>query len=1554
MEKTDTLESECVTNNDSPPATFHGSDNDLRVVESQPSATRVSLHQRSLTPVFVDTQLSSTTTTATSPRQRVLTLHEYRKRQRGPSLPVVGGSRRVKRKPATRDLTAVERVQTHAPSSPLPSPQRLLESSPSPWPSEHVRGPATTDFDTFTGLRSEDSIPSFTSLLDSYCDRSSSAPPFAFSLSDQSRSIYSGEASHSLPKGRARYFKPSKRLPRPVTQPPPRFSHASITPSPLRLASSKHSSRLAARRNTDITSPLALSKLSFPCPPSPPHDPSSLDCKVAPSPAAGSRNFTDHEGLTRRTVLKIGDISFDVVNPHNSLSLRSIETPGDADADLSDYFETHSEPATTIRNHKRNIPSNRTMESGQTFRTANEDSSSTDRSGPQRLTTPPRAMYGDLTSAHHAITSRNGPSSSEKSSRLELPLPPHPVALSPHKSLPMHISSSSSNLSNYRPEPLNVQKMNRTPSVLRRVTSIFRRTRYAEDEESKCSTSGSNSIALLDARAISPPRRAPSIHLQWFQTASQDKRNSRSAPYFYTSEDQSFGFPGHHVRHSNSQPEIRHSAYVSNYPDTEAGGSRIFDTDSVAPDWSSPELDYSQEVHDQSRLWQFADKPDAEAQRMSLLREGTADSIVERYAQNDNTLDSIVGKYYKEGTPGSAPSLTTLSTAGEEHESSPAIERGRSIGNARRTSISSPGLGRFHFGLSHDHRPGEGQSQTPSRISGLRSLPVSTGGPPSGPLPALPSGELRPPNPPFVQQGGSAVTENDISYGSSYGDTRNLLLMSSSSRQRNDSAEKSKLASILPDELVKASTTPLPAKPSEKEALNKSVYSSKPMSRSHLTNVMDRHHEQYSPMEQDWEDESVHENRLNDKNRWSGGVFILKNKSLQSLGENEEPAPSTPNDPFHNAQRRTEAIPKMWQEVSSASLTRQPQTNISNHQPSSSMKTTTSDDPDEWETVADTSRADMANDEIDEHGGSIFKFAGEKLPVLPQGTADLGNQRYQHRYHSPKKPNASILMPSYDFRDGAGFPHHNALTPTRNVTPRHYPRPLGSHPHPFNNPPPQFGLANSPSTPSIHEFDVDIMQKYHRKQENEKQTPECKIQSKINSDNRKQHPFSTTSTAFDVKSPTPCVPPLRTERSSDFDYDPDWVPYPSPTQKNPRLFTKTSLSTIPSSTRDASERMSSSTNHSAIAKSQRVNSFAKFTVTGPKTNLTGTPRGTGMREVGSSEADNSSPGMRFSSSPMSPNSNASLHMIYNDVQEQADLDEDYYNIPNSSPPGSAGIPRISTQKSNGSILSIADNRLTSPIETPSKCRQLDNDPISPCLRSSSDTSNGNRANEGRQRRYQHLRAPSKKWAPLYTKEQHILINEASPPQPSRKSSRRSVHGQKGLMPMRLGTITPIQDKPEEIEGSIQMVELSNASRVRNQSPHPTEVRPRSASVMGSTKTDAPLIARPSRHNTVCTRPSTVDTPSLKHIPPTPSQLAERRPREKMISLIVFAICLFFPPALIMYGFGCMDSLVTTATKGELLGFGPTEKRAARYVGITLTVALVVAIVVFMVAFTVKV
>ncbi|KAL9065360.1 MAG: hypothetical protein Q9157_007501 [Trypethelium eluteriae] len=1537
-----------------PPGRSGDSEDKMRVVESQPSATHVSLHQRSLTPVFVDTQLSSTTMPATPRGGHTLTLHEYRKKQQIPSPPLAGPVKRVKRKPATPDLSTTGRVKTRLPLSPSVASNHSLELSPSPWPSENIHGPPTRGFDAFAALNSSDSVPSFTSLLESYYDRSNSAPPLTSNLSDPSKSVYSGDTFVTPEKTRARHFKPSKRLPRPVTQRGPRFSHSSITPSPLRLANSKLTSHLTSQpRETNHSSSFAISKFSFPEPPSPPA--ASLPRGHTESAATTNtqRSSADQQEAKTPTTLHFRGVSFDVVNPHNSLNLHNIETPADRDADISDYFETRSEPADIFRNHKRNNPSNRTMESRQTFLTANENNSPNSGHESRRLMTPPRAVYNDLTAAHHAITSRNGFPTSERSSRLELPLPPPPVAISPHKSVKTQLSVSSSNLSSYRPEPLNVQKASTSPSVLRRVTSIFRRSKPVEDEESKGSSSGTQSIALLDQQPTSTPRRAPSIHLQWFQKLGHDKRTSRSAPYFSGTSHHSARGPGNFQRQSVSQPEIRHSAYVSNYAGTEAAESRIFDTESIPPDWSSPDLDYSQEVHDQSNLWQFADKSDAETQRLSLLREGASDSILNRYTPNDTTLDSIVGQYYNDAPPTSAPSLTTISTAGEEQDTSPAIERGRHGANARLANFPSSGLSQFDFELSRsdtgsDFSDDEPQ-ETPSRMSGVRSLRTSAGGPPPELLPSLPDSDLRPPEPPFMHRGHLNTIESGTSYASSYGDTRNLLLISSSTQPQGNATPESRLGSLLPSEGAKASSTTLPATFYEKDehrteqtmGVETAVASQNP------PEIGTRQCDRQISLEQVMSDKVKHNGHLSGISTLSGSLFVLKNANRQHSSPCQSPAdhssvlPDTPKGLM-------EGIPKMWQEPSPASLSYQSDSKErTNHKQSLSGGTGASDDPDEWETVGDASRGDVGHEETEDSYASITRSADDRYSALPYTQTYPGDTSHEYGRYSFRKPSASILMPSYDFRGGAGFPHHNSLVPSPSSTSHQHPSPLGSHPHPFNTPPPELRSAHSSRSISSHANDVDapgslVPEEQHRRQQSD--------------DNRKQQPFSVTPTIFEVVTPTTHVPKLSTEPSSDIDHDRDWVPYVSPRQKNPKMFTNTSLSTIPSSTRENPDRMSSSTAPSMGMGSNRANSFTKFTITGPKLNLTGTPRGTGMREVGSSEADNSSPGMRFSSSPWSPKSFRSFHQAEDRQPELSEYGERDDMTPDSSPPDSAGLPGISAAKSYQSHIS-GTRMLVSPQESTPRRHHFPADSLSSSLRSSSEIPDGNRANEGRQRRYEHLRAPSKKWAPLYSNYQAPSVDEHLSTHPRRKGSRRSVHGQKELMPMKLAIIPQSRAEREGTnEDAIRRPEPAEISKFTSHRRQSSEIRPATAaavSIIGSTKTEAPLLMRPSHPGIVRDRPSTTDSPSLKPIPPTPSLLAARRPREKLFSRIVFALCTLFPPALIMYGFGYMDSLIAAATRGEYLAFGTQEKRFARYVGITMTVAIVVAITAFMVSIAVK-
>jgi hypothetical protein len=71
-------------------------------------------------------------------------------------------------------------------------------------------------------------------------------------------------------------------------------------------------------------------------------------------------------------------------------------------------------------------------------------------------------------------------------------------------------------------------------------------------------------------------------------------------------------------------------------------------------------------------------------------------------------------------------------------------------------------------------------------------------------------------------------------------------------------------------------------------------------------------------------------------------------------------------------------------------------------------------------------------------------------------------------------------------------------------------------------------------------------------------------------------------------------------------------------------------------------------------------------------------------------------------------------------------------------------------------------------------------------------------------------------------------------------------------------------------------------------------------------------------------------------------------RKQHLSRIVLSLCLLFPPLLLVYGYGGMDSLMVSLSYGEITRFGNTEKRAALVLGYGLAISAVIGIVVGMI------
>ncbi|MCJ1253663.1 hypothetical protein MMC24_001475 [Lignoscripta atroalba] len=216
--------------------------------------------------------------------------------------------------------------------------------------------------------------------------------------------------------------------------------------------------------------------------------------------------------------------------------------------------------------------------------------------------------------------------------------------------------------------------------------------------------------------------------------------------------------------------------------------------------------------------------------------------------------------------------------------------------------------------------------------------------------------------------------------------------------------------------------------------------------------------------------------------------------------------------------------------------------------------------------------------------------------------------RYAHTYNllKDKRSGEVVLMPEYAFTGGAGFPNRNVVTPPMSKlydnNPYRHPTPLSKeHTHPFASSPP------------------------------------------LVSSERRDRTYNVTPLAEDTDLQTEYVSPGRYNRTGTYGN--------GRRQNPPQLFEPRGM-VVKDGQRDVSyaslraSGIDGSYSNAWLSTVDEVrpnennemhthgNSFSKMTALGPKANITGTPEGTGVREVGSSLADASSPGVKLSSSPM--------------------------------------------------------------------------------------------------------------------------------------------------------------------------------------------------------------------------------------------------------------------------------------------------------------------------------
>ncbi|KAF2107604.1 hypothetical protein BDV96DRAFT_505973 [Lophiotrema nucula] len=364
------------------------------------------------TPIHSPHHSLASTASARTPLH-TLSIHEYRKQQHTPTQQAdTPPGKTLRRKAAAAGLNGLERVPSvsHTPlSSSRPLLQRLHLSQ-----SAHQ-------------LKTRPQLPP--------------SPPHLFENFDQEQPLrsYSADPRHSegasyrQPSSEAAHswrpfdiratekvtnWKPIKRLPRPSNTPYTPISPAGRTretrahapsstlapvtstrPQPSPLVTTPNSPTENGLSSDERTTPSTFSFSRFP---QPPHlfDPSLSPPSDENVPPPLNPSFTSTAPATppaTPAVLHYRGASFDLVNPHDSLLFHEIETPT-RDFESSEYLPI-------------GLPDDPLLFSEMA---------------------PRRPLYGDLSSAYNSITGRvEGPTDD---SNLNLPLPPVPAAFSPGSS----------------------------------------------------------------------------------------------------------------------------------------------------------------------------------------------------------------------------------------------------------------------------------------------------------------------------------------------------------------------------------------------------------------------------------------------------------------------------------------------------------------------------------------------------------------------------------------------------------------------------------------------------------------------------------------------------------------------------------------------------------------------------------------------------------------------------------------------------------------------------------------------------------------------------------------------------------------------------------------------------------------------------------------------------------------------------------------------------------------------------------------------------------------
>ncbi|KAL5401500.1 hypothetical protein PMIN03_011459 [Paraphaeosphaeria minitans] len=303
----------------------------------------------------------------------------------------------------------------------------------------------------------------------------------------------------------------------------------------------------------------------------------------------------------------------------------------------------------------------------------------------------------------------------------------------------------------------------------------------------------------------------------------------------------------------------------------------------------------------------------------------------------------------------------------------------------------------------------------------------------------------------------------------------------------------------------------------------------------------------------------------------------------------------------------------------------------------------------------------------------------------------------------------------------------------------------------------------------------------------------------------------------------------------------------------------------------------------------RENSFEKFTVIGPKGNLTGTPLGTGVNDAGSSVADDSSHGAILDSSPLA--SSTQEHTGYRIFKSAAARNA------NARPDVRFGL-EIDTSGSSlaGSERRGNVNRDMPRVHTPPD--MYERTPFQATLHQESPF-----ADPDRRASRLSLRSP------------------ITPRDPRRRGSRAAVPGQTKLRHMVLASSAATLSSEDRSINDSRIFGTEHSARPSTSNTH------------------TPLRHAASRP-TLRTVLAYEDSPHLL-CPERAFNPVEEEARRKL-SWAIFAIFCILPPALILYRWKG-DSVIVNVTKGRFSHVSPEPKRLALSVGIAVNVGITAGI-----------